>query len=100
MMTGQWPVHLMLGYRRYERVLTVAQSRRTKTQHGLNAAKLARALSPPDKKQFCAVARVGRSTRQLICFARSEIGAKRIAGRFYREMYPDRTVTILTVNKL
>jgi hypothetical protein len=63
-------------------------------------AKLARAISPPDKKQFCAVARVGRSTRQLICFAKSEIGAKRIAGRFYREMYPDRTVEILAVDKL
>jgi hypothetical protein len=81
-------------------VLKVARSRRKKTERGLNAATLARALSPPDKKQFCAVARVGRSTRQLICFAKSEIGAKRIAGRFYREMYPDRAVTILSVDKL
>jgi hypothetical protein len=78
----------------------VARSPRKKSQRGLNAAKLARALSPPDKKHFCAVARVGRSTRQLICFAKSEIGAKRIAGRFYREMYPDRAVTILAVDKL
>lgn len=83
-----------------ERVLTVGRLRKKKTERGLNFTKLARALSPPDKKQFCAVARVGRSTRQLICFARSEIGAKRIAGRFYREMYPDRTVTILSIDKL
>jgi hypothetical protein len=83
-----------------ERVRTVAQSRTKKSRHELNVSKLARALSPPDKKQFCTVARVGRATRQLICFAKSELGAKRIAGRFYREMYHDRTVKIISVEKL
>jgi hypothetical protein len=100
MMTGQPPVHLRIEDRRNERELTVARTRRKKTTSGLNAAKLARALSPPNKKQFCAAAQVGRRTRQLICFDKSEVGAKRIAGRFYREMYPDRTVTILAVDKL
>lgn len=74
--------------------------RKAGVNHGRNIEGLARALSPPDKKQFCAVARVGRATRQLICFAKSELGAKRIAGRFYREMYPDRTVKIASVEKL
>jgi hypothetical protein len=74
--------------------------RKAKVTYHRNVANLARALSPPDKKQFCAVARVGRQTRQLICFAKSELGAKRIAGCFYREMYSDRTVTILSVDKL
>jgi hypothetical protein len=82
------------------KVLSVARSRRKKTQRGLHVSKLARALSPPNKKQFCAVARVGRNTRQLVCFAKSEVGAKRIAGRFYREMYPDREVRILSVQGL
>jgi hypothetical protein len=65
----------------------VARSRRKTTQE-LKISKLARALSPPDKKQFSAVARIGTRKRQLICFAKSALGAKRIAGRFYREMYP------------
>jgi hypothetical protein len=74
--------------------------RGAKTTHRSKVMSLARALSPPDKKQFCAVARLGTRTRQLICFAKSELGAKRIAGRFYREMYPDRTVTVLSVDQL
>ncbi|MEX2141621.1 MAG: hypothetical protein WD894_20315 [Pirellulales bacterium] len=65
-----------------------------------NVVKLARGLSPPDKKQFCAVARIGTRNRQLICFAKSPLGAKRIAGRFYREMYPDRTVRIISATKI
>ena len=63
------------------------------------AKSLARALKPPGKRSFCAVARVGTKTRQLICFAKSELGAKRVAGRFYRDMYPDRTVSIISVTK-
>lgn len=61
---------------------------------------VARALSPPEKKQFCAIARIGTRPRQLICFAKSELGAKRIAGRFYREMYSDRTVRIVSVTEI
>ena len=78
----------------------MARSRSKTSRQELNVYKLARALSPPNQKQFCAVARVGTRTRQLICFAKSEVGAKRIAGRFYRDMYPDRTVQIVSVEKL
>jgi hypothetical protein len=61
-----------------------------------SVSKLARVLRPPKAKAFCALVKIGRTKRQLICFARSELGAKRIAGRFYRELYPDRIITVLS----
>ncbi len=77
-------------------------SKKKQTRSSANdiASKLAKALMPDDKKSFSAAVRVGARKRQLLCFARSELGAKRIAGRLYREMYPDRTVQVLSVTEV
>jgi hypothetical protein len=62
--------------------------------------KLAHTLSPNNKLPFCVSVRVGRRTRQMVCYATSALGAKRIAGRFYREMYSDRAVNIVSVSEV
>lgn len=62
------------------------------------ATRVVNALKQPGELGFSATVKVGRQRRSLALNAKSLAGALRAADKFYRDMYPDREVTVESVS--